>query len=410
MTPLPSALHMHGLLSHRGGAARVARLLAQGLARRGVVVRSTCEVPDSAAGENGGRGGHGAGEGRSVPNMPDMPNTPDMPVVPDGAPPDIVPPDVVPPDGLGGCLSPGTVLHLHATQDWPACLRSVVHAGRERGRIPLVVTAHDCSLLTGGCVNPLDCDGWRSGCHQPCPRGYPDAAQVQRERADALLQAAPVLASPSGWLARMLRVRFPGLACVVVPNGVEDWRGPAASAARATLGLSPRARVVVFVAHGGEQAMLKGGHRWPELWAGIKHAVPAAVGLMVGGDTMARQGDLLRWPYVERAMLDVLLAASDVFVYPTLADNHPLAVLEAMSAGLPVCSFRVGGVPEQVADGVTGLLAEPGDWAGLAASVAGLLARPRQCRELGRAGREAWQARFGAERMVEGYAGVYARL
>ncbi len=97
---------------------------------------------------------------------------------------------------------------------------------------------------------------------------------------------------------------------------------------------------------------------------------------MVGGDVTERDGDLLRWPYVDRTMLDTLLAAADVFVYPTLADNHALVVLEAMTAGVPVCSFRVGGLPEQVEDGVTGALADEGDWGGLAASVAGLLERP----------------------------------
>ncbi|MBG3877150.1 glycosyltransferase, partial [Desulfovibrio oxamicus] len=222
--------------------------------------------------------------------------------------------------------------------------------------------------------------------------------------------AAPLLVSPSGWLARMVRARFPDLPCSVVPNGVEPAGGPPQAEARAALGIAPDARVAIFVAHGGRQAMLKGGHRWMALWNEVKRAVPAAVGLMVGGDAAERDGDLLRWPYVDRAMLDTVLAASDVFVYPTLADNHALVVLEAMAAGVPVCSFRVGGLPEQVEDGVTGALADEGDWGGLAASVAGLLERPRLARTLGRAGQDAWRTRFTVDRMVEDYLKVYARL
>ncbi len=386
---LPAALHFHTLLSHRGGATRVARMLARGLARRGVVVHRTCEILDGGLDDD-----DAVDDGEAVHG-------------------------VVPAAGVGGCLLPGMPLHLHATLDWTACLDSVTRAVRGDGPgvpampmtpVPLAVTVHDCSLLTGGCVYPIECDGWRTGCPGPCPRGYPDAAPLQDRRAQALRAAAPVLVSPSGWLARMVRARFPDLPCTVVPNGVEPAGGPPPHEARAALGIAPDARVAIFVAHGGEQAMLKGGHRWMALWNEVKRAVPAAVGLMVGGDAAERDGDLLRWPYVDRAMLDTLLAASDVFVYPTLADNHALVVLEAMAAGVPVCSFRVGGLPEQVEDGVTGALADEGDWGGLAASVAGLLERPRLARTLGRAGQESWRARFTVDRMVEDYLKVYSRL
>lgn len=414
-TTLPAALHFHTLLSHRGGATRVAHMLARGLARRGVVVHRTCEILDGDISDDGGSDG-GTADGQAD----------------DGA---VY--GVVPAAGVGGCLMPGMPLHLHATLDWTACLGSVSQIGQmgETGisggsvqpasplppaptvvsvplvpPVPLVVTVHDCSLLTGGCVYPMDCDGWRTGCPGTCPRGYPDAAPLQDRRASALRAAAPLLVSPSGWLARMVRARFPELPCSVVPNGVEPAGGPPQSEARAALGIAPDARVAIFVAHGGEQAMIKGGHRWMALWSEVKRAVPAAVGLMVGGDAAERDGDLLRWPYVDRAMLDTLLAASDVFVYPTLADNHALVVLEAMAAGVPVCSFRVGGLPEQVEDGVTGALADEGDWGGLAASVAGLLERPRLARTLGRAGQDAWRARFTVDRMVEDYLKVYARL
>ncbi|WMW66079.1 glycosyltransferase [Nitratidesulfovibrio liaohensis] len=420
-TTLPAALHFHTLLSHRGGATRVAHMLARGLARRGVVVHRTCEILDGdisdADSPNGGVAGSADGyaDGGAVHG-------------------------VVPAAGVGGCLMPGMPLHLHATLDWTACLGSIVRAGQPEqlglsgqsgisgaaGQsapslsivtpvppvppVPLIITVHDCSLLTGGCVYPIDCDGWRTGCPGTCPRGYPGAAPLQDRRASALRSAAPLLVSPSGWLARMVRARFPDLPCSVVPNGVESAGGPTQAEARAALGIATDARVAIFVAHGGEQAMLKGGHRWMALWSEVKRAVPAAVGLMVGGDAAGRDGDLLRWPYVDRVMLDTLLAASDVFVYPTLADNHALVVLEAMAAGVPVCSFRVGGLPEQVEEGVTGALADEGDWGGLAASVVGLLERPRLARTLGRAGQDVWRTRFTVDRMVEDYLKVYARL
>lgn len=65
------------------------------------------------------------------------------------------------------------------------------------------------------------------------------------------------------------------------------------------------------------------------------------------------------------------LAASDVFVLSSLSENMPLAVLEALSCGLPVAATDVGGVPEAV--GADGALAEAGDVQGLAAAIESVL-------------------------------------
>ncbi len=68
-----------------------------------------------------------------------------------------------------------------------------------------------------------------------------------------------------------------------------------------------------------------------------------------------------------------LLAASDLFCYPSLADGLPNAVVEAMAMGLPVIASAVGGVPELIADGENGLLVTPQDVRQLTRSIARLL-------------------------------------
>ena len=71
--------------------------------------------------------------------------------------------------------------------------------------------------------------------------------------------------------------------------------------------------------------------------------------------------------------VETVFAAADVFVQPSLSEGLPLAVLEAMANGLPVVATRVGGIPEAVVDGKTGLLVPPGDPAALAAALAAVL-------------------------------------
>ncbi|HEX8566449.1 MAG TPA: glycosyltransferase family 4 protein [Pyrinomonadaceae bacterium] len=64
---------------------------------------------------------------------------------------------------------------------------------------------------------------------------------------------------------------------------------------------------------------------------------------------------------------------SDIFVLPTYAEAMPMSVIEAMAAGLPVISTRVGGIPELIEDGVDGILFAPGDVSALAEKISFLL-------------------------------------
>lgn len=128
-------------------------------------------------------------------------------------------------------------------------------------------------------------------------------------------------------------------------------------------------------------------------------------------DEIARLGvaDRVRWFDFEGSVAPYLRAL-DGFVLCSAWEALPLAVLEAMSCGLPVLATAVGGVPEAVEDGVTGRLVAPGDEPALAGAIAELLGDAELRRAWGGAGRLAWERRFGVEQMVDGVAGVYDEL
>jgi glycosyltransferase involved in cell wall biosynthesis len=104
------------------------------------------------------------------------------------------------------------------------------------------------------------------------------------------------------------------------------------------------------------------------------------------------------------------LAEVDVLVQPSRADNLPLSILEAMAGGLPVVGTRVGGIPELVVDGETGLVVEPEDPVALAAALDALAARPEWRRELGRRGRERAAEHFSAEGVARRMVALYEDL
>jgi glycosyltransferase involved in cell wall biosynthesis len=105
-----------------------------------------------------------------------------------------------------------------------------------------------------------------------------------------------------------------------------------------------------------------------------------------------------------------LLSELDVSVLSSASEGLSNTLLESMAAGVPVVATAVGGNPEVVVDGVTGLLTPAGEPAALAAAVASLLEAPERAGEFGQAGQRRVAEHFGCERMVAQTTHLYRRL
>jgi L-malate glycosyltransferase len=111
-----------------------------------------------------------------------------------------------------------------------------------------------------------------------------------------------------------------------------------------------------------------------------------------------------------RADVPDLLACADVSVMPSLNEALPNVVLESMAAGAPVVATRVGGTPEAVQDGVTGLLVPPGDCWALARAIDQLLSDRELAARLGESGRQLVRRRFSMDGMVRATERLYHTL
>jgi len=377
---MPKSIVHHAALKHRGGAVRVARLLQAAQLAAGLDARFSYEVeendpedldgskaasPQTASPQTEGQRTHPGALARRAAELP--------------------------PDGL---------THLHTSTDWPAVLEGLLDSNTASG---LIVTLHDATPLTGGCAYPLDCPHFPV-CADPCPRRFAQARLRQSHIRRLLNRLQPLLVSPSGWLAGLAKAALPETRVRVIPNGV-PWPAalPTKQEARTALGIAPGAPVALFAAHGGGRAAYKSGAAWPEYHARIASRVPGALGFAVGGDEASTRDGLTTWPYLDRARLALLMRAADCLVYPTLADNHPLVLLEAAAQELPVASFGVGGVPEIVRHEETGLLAPAGDIEALVGHAVSLLTTPALARTLGRTARDQGGRRFNVPRMAADY-------
>jgi glycosyltransferase involved in cell wall biosynthesis len=224
-----------------------------------------------------------------------------------------------------------------------------------------------------------------------------EAAAAAIRRADAVigLNSAdrdgllPALAAPDRWHA--LKPFLP-----VAPFAAARARREASrEQLAAEFGLDPAVPWLVAV------AMMRPGDKLASyrlLAASLARLRERPWQLVLVGDGSARPAvaDALA-PFAERivwrgtlappALADAL-AAADLFVWPAINEAYGMALLEAQAAGLPVLAGASGGVPDLIADGVTGRLVPPHDAAAFAAALADLLGDPAACRRLGAAAAE----------------------
>jgi glycosyltransferase involved in cell wall biosynthesis len=111
-----------------------------------------------------------------------------------------------------------------------------------------------------------------------------------------------------------------------------------------------------------------------------------------------------------RSDIPAILGAADVAVMPSLNEALSNVVLESMAAAAPVVATRVGGTPEALTDGATGLLVSPGDAGAIARAVSRLLDDRDLAARLGRAARVRIAEQFSVARMVSATEALYAEL
>lgn len=185
---------------------------------------------------------------------------------------------------------------------------------------------------------------------------------------------------------------------------------------RREFGLPENARVIGVVA----QLIARKGHRYViEAMTALRASHPDVRVIFFGQGPLREE---LESEVAERGLTEVIrfagfrtdlprwLGGLDILAHPADMEGLGVSLLQASAAAVPIVTSRAGGLPEAVADGVSGLLIPPGDVAALTAALARLLDDAGLRRRLGEAGRARILAEFSVDAMVEGNLAVYRRL
>lgn len=280
-------------------------------------------------------------------------------------------------------LTHADIINLH----WVAYFQSPVTLHHLSTYKPIVWTLHDMWAFTGGCHYSAGCTQYQQDC-AACPQLQADpyglTTAVLQDRLDLLGDTPLVIVTPSQWLANCARRSrvLRNQRIEVIPYSLEtDVFSPLDRAeAKRELGLEARAIALLIGADNGNEhrkgfaELLQALHLCRQnpqfqallaaqkfqLWCfGIPNEQLTELDLPLHSFGKIDSDQQLRKIY----------AAADLFVLPSLEDNFPNTMLEAMSCGTPVVAFEIGGIPDVVKNGVTGWTVPLGDIEAMAAAI-----------------------------------------
>lgn len=260
------------------------------------------------------------------------------------------------------------VIHLHWINQGMLSLgtiRKILRSGK-----PVVWTMHDIWPATGLCHVTLGCRYFTSVCHQ-CrllPGGGSDndlSTSVWRKKERMLDGESIFFVACSRWLAGEAKASglLKGQKITSIPNPIDThiYKPGDRMEARRRLGLKEDRQYILFAS----QRVTNENKGMDYLIEACRqlHDLPQVTVLILGGhaEEVAPQLSLDAVPlgYVndERRIVEIYQAA-DVFVLPSLSENLPNTIMEAMACGLPCVGFRVGGIPEEIDHKRNGYVAE----------------------------------------------------
>lgn len=262
------------------------------------------------------------------------------------------------------------IIHLHWINQGLLSLRDIRKILDSGKRV--VWTMHDIWPATALCHLTLDCRQFTKGCRdcRLLPKGSRLAAQTWSRKQQMLRDQHLTMVACSEWLASEARqsALLQGQTIVNIPNPINThvYRPMDRQQARQSLSLDSRQNIILFVAqratnvNKGMQYLIEAcqqlADEHPEMQ---EHTLLYILGGQASQLAEALPFRAITHDYCsDEQQMAIIYNAADVFVLPSLSENLPNTIMEAMACGVPCVGFRVGGIPEEIDHRQTGYVAD----------------------------------------------------
>ena len=286
---------------------------------------------------------------------------------------------------------------------------------------PLVWTMHDMWPFTGGCHYSLGCQRYENTCKK-CPilnsNDVNDKAYRLYERKNKAWEHLDLtIISPSEWLAECAR-RSSLLNeedIHVIPNGIDitEYKPTPKLAARQSLGLSKSENIVLF--SGGLAGSSRKGQQFVRGlfktgWDDENLCLATFGGCEESSHSPKIDIAVYQLGYLSDDELKKSYSAADILLIPSLADNQPNTIMEAMACGTPCVAFDRGGIPEMINHKKDGYLANGTDIEDLRRGIKWILEDRERLREVSKAARETIVQKYTLSESIQSHLQIYSQL
>jgi len=290
---------------------------------------------------------------------------------------------------------------------------------------PVIWTFHDMWPITGGCHYPSGCNGYMdscSSCHQLLNDPLKLTELMLADKKFLFTSRNFVAVAPSRWMARRIKESAVFRQCrvEVISNSVQTdvFEPGSKTEAKKAIGIDPDKKTILF----GCQDLNEKRKGFQELVEAFKYCLAELdskksvnkgrlhlIALGTSDRALTSLGIPVYSPgYVTgETEIATIYNSADIVVLPSLEDNAPNIILEAMSCGIPVVAFQAGGVSEFVEDGITGLVVPKANSKELSQAILSLLDDQNSRQRMGIKARSESVSRFSPKRQAEEYVNLY---
>jgi glycosyltransferase involved in cell wall biosynthesis len=309
------------------------------------------------------------------------------------------------------------LINLHWIKNSHVRIETIAKLGR-----PIIWTLHDMWAFTGGCHYDQNCGRYVKSCGA-CPQlksnnNWDLSRWIWQRKSRAWHNIPLTIVTPSKWLAKCASSSslFRNLPIEVIPNGVDLQRFKPVDRqiVRSLLNLPQNKQLVLFGAIKATSDRRKGFHLLKAALqslcqSGWRDKIELVV---VGASQSDNQTDLgFKTHYLGKLSDDISLAqvyaAADIFVAPSLQDNLPNTLVEAIACGTPCVAFKIGGMPEIIEHQQNGYLAQSFDVEDLAKGIAWVLENKERHYKLCSQAREKAEREFTQKLQARRYMSLY---